>query len=221
MRIFGSAAAGAALFAACFISSLLIAIFVFRTGERIVLASADTKYDLGSACFVSSVMSAARVMYTVCAMIIGFSAVTAVLDIAGVASAAAKLIGSDAVFSSIMEISRVQSLPLKDFTMPICAALLSFGGVCVILQICALTADSLQMRGFLLSRLPAAIFSAVFAVLFSKLLPEGWLTSPQTHQVYAPTGAETQLFSVNAGMSVCVLIMCGLLLLGAQKKSCD
>lgn len=214
MRIFGSVQAGAVIFAACFCASLLIGVFVCRFGERITLLPAAAKLDLTGECFVNSVMSAGRVMYTVCAMIIGFAAVTAVMDITGLRSALGELLHSQAMFDSLLEISNIQKLPADN--MPLCAALLSFGGICVLLQVCALTSTKVPMRGFLLSRIPAAGISAGATWLMcSRLDLEA--TSELTQAVYAPAELTPKLFSVNAGMSVCVLMMCALLIASTNK----
>ncbi|MGN0688434.1 MAG: hypothetical protein ACI4KA_10045 [Oscillospiraceae bacterium] len=211
LRVFGNAAAGAAIFACCFITSLIMAIIICRSAHRIELAPADIGFDLSGGCFVGSVMSAARVLYTVCAMILAASAADAVLGILGISAAAEKLLGSS-VFAAFTEISRIQGIsPLGGHSFALCAALLSFGGICVILQVCAVTSGSVPLRMFLLTRLPAAAISALIAGIAGRLLPLQTFTDA-AHAVSAYAPPESALFSVNAGMSVCVLAMCGLLL---------
>ncbi len=213
MRVFGSTAAGAVLFMAGLLSSLAIGIFVCRTGNRIKLIPAVTNYDPGAGCFVGSVMSAARVMFTVCVMITGFAAVTAVLDALSIQRAAEiffAAIGtkenSSAILPSLLEISCLQNMmPSGWYIFPLCGALLSFGGVCVIMQICALTEGKIPLKGFLLSRLPAAVISAIASTA-------GLLLGEPVLSAYAPSAVEVQPFSVNAVMSLCVLTMCGMLL---------
>lgn len=213
-RVFGSAAAGAVIFVACFLSSLTIGCIISRCGRRMNLKPADERYDLSSGCFVSAVMSAAKVMYTVCAMIVAFSVVTAAADITGLselAKGAFEQIGAGAssrsILPSLLEISGIKGIfPSGGFAVPLCGALLAFGGVCVILQISAVTAGAVPLRGFLLSRLPAA---ALTALLSCAAIP--WCGR---EEAYMPTSGtlQAQIFSVNAGMSVCVMVMCGILL---------
>lgn len=221
-RVFGSAAAGGVIFAACFLTSLIIGIAVCRSGERIKLSSADTVYDFSSGCFVSSVMSAARVMLTVCVMIVCFSSVTAIAELSGLTSAAEALFSqmkaganSSRIFPALMEISRIQELlPSCSFTAPLCGMLLSLGGVCVLLQICAIAESKIPLKLFLLSRLPAML---ICGVLSSAAIP--WCGASE--QAYIPASAEMQpqLFSVNAGMSLCVLAMCIMLLIPSRNIS--
>ena len=121
--------------------------------------------------------------------------------------------GAGGVFSPLLEISRISALsPDTIYAMPLCAALISFGGACVVLQVVAIGSGVLPLKGFLLSRLPAAALSAVFALL-------GLLLPPSDVAVSAPSAVGVQPFSVNMGMSLCVLIMCGMLLAMGKKKS--
>ena len=219
VRVFGSAAVGAVIFAACFLSSLAVALLVCRRGGRIRLSPRTSECDLSAGCFISSVTGGARVMFTVCAVIVGASAVTAVLDISGVSRAVTALLemlgagaNSGGIFPALLEISCLRELkPTGAAVLPLTAALLSFGGVCVVMQVCALTAGKVPLKGFLLSRIPAAAISAA-ASLAALPLPEAAI------QTSAPA-AQPQLFSVNAGMSLCLLAMCGILLCTAQSRS--
>lgn len=204
MRVFGSAAAGAVLFCACFLSSLITAVAVCRSGERIELKKREARYDLSAECFIGSVISASRVMLTVCAMITVFAAAMAVV---GVDS------DSGDAFSALLEISRVGFLsPVGAFAMPLCAALLSFGGVCVVLQVVAIGSGRLPLKWFLLSRIPAAALSAAFSLV-------GVFLPPSDIAVSTQNAVGAQVFSVNMGMSLCVLVMCAMLLATDKKKN--
>ena len=203
MRIFGSANAGLILFGACFASSLIIAAFV-RTRSEIALEKAKSRYNLNSDVFISSVTSAARVMFTVCSMIAGFSAVSAILKEIGVYSLFGKLFGSNEIFPALLEVTRIQDITPTDFTLPLCAALLSFGGVCVILQIASLS-KKIPLRKFLISRVFAMILSTMIALPFAKLFPPEYVQTIAADTTVIP-------FSKNAALSVCVLAMCGILL---------
>lgn len=204
-RVFGSAAVGGVLFGACFLSSLVIAAVVCRCGKRIELKPREASYNLSAECFIGSVMSAAKVMFAVCAMITAFAAVMAMVGL-----------GTDSdngAISALLEISRIGLLsPVGSFAVQLCAALLSFGGVCVVLQVVAIGSGQLPLKWFLLSRIPAAALSAVFS-LAGLLLPPSDVTVSTQNTVIA------QAFSVNMGMSLCVLVMCAMLLLTDKKKS--
>lgn len=209
MRVFGNAKAGLILFCVCFASSLLIAAFMRSRGD-ITLTKAENSYDLTSDAFICSVTGAARVMFTVCAMIVGFSVISTLLRECGLFSLFEKIFGSDEIFPALMEVTRIENITLTDHTFPVCAALLSFGGICVIIQIASLS-KKIPLKKFLISRLSAAFLSSVIALPFSKLF------TPADIQVIA---ADTEVvpFTKNAVLSFCVLAMCAILLINAFRS---
>ena len=217
--VFGSAAVGGVIYAACFLSSLIIAVFVCRTGERITLSGGEVRVDFTAECFVRSVDSGARVMYTVCIMSVAFSALTALLESVGVNRLTAELLGaagcggtSSRILPALLDVTGVREMiPSGEFAVPLCAGLLSFGGVCVIIQVLAVSGGSVPVRGLLASRPPAAVLSAVLS------LPAGLMTDASA-AVYAANTGTAELFSVNAGLSVCVMAMAGMLILSFGKS---
>lgn len=209
MCVFQSVGAGLVLFAACFFSSLLIAAAV-RAGGEIKLSKADERFDLSADAFVSSVTGSAKVMFTVCVMIVGFSAMTAILRQVGVFALFKKLFGSAEIFPAMMEVTRIKGVLPTQYAMPLCAALLSFGGVCVHLQIKAL-AKGIPLGRFFVSRAGGAALSALIAMPFSREFAAAEIP------VIAPN-AVSEPFSKNAVLSLCVLIMCAILLAGTRKS---
>lgn len=210
MQVFGSAAAGGMIFGACILSSLAAAAAVCRFGKPILLDESSSAQDLSAECFISSVDAGARVMYTVCVMSVAFAAVTALLDSAGITELAAWALGklglggnSDRLLPALLEVTQVRGL------VPEGAAALSFGGVCVLMQVGALTGGEISMKPLLISRLPAALLSGLLAVPAGKLTAAAEAYSPNASGV----PAAGQAFSINAGLSVCVLIMAGMLIL--------
>lgn len=209
MCVFDSAAAGLIMFAACFLSSLMMAAIVRARGE-IRLARADERYDFSAESFVSSVTGGAKVMFTVCVMIVGFSALTAVLKALGVFALFEKLFGSAEIFPAIMEISRIKDVYPTRYALPLCAAMLSFGGVCVQLQILALS-NGIPLVEFFISRVVCAAFSAIISMPFSRMFAAAEIP------VLAPN-VTTAPFTKNAVLSLCVLIMCAILLASVRKS---
>lgn len=216
VKIFGSAAAGLAIFAACFCSSLIIAAAVRLKGE-IVLRESRSSFRFTAECFTDSVMSAARVMFTVCVMIAAFAVIFSILDILRVTSAAGGLFSlmgagelSESILPAFLEVTRIKALkPAAEWVMPFCAGMLSFGGICVHIQVMAV-AKEIPIKAFIVSRLPAALLSALLS------LPALLLPQPAT-EALSPA-PETRPFSVSALISACVLIMCGILLAGKNNK---
>ncbi len=218
LGVFGSAAIGIAIFAACFLSSLIVGTLVCRFGNEIRLKPKSSGMDLSGECFISSVTSGAKVMFTVCVMIVGFSAATCLLSVSGINAVMEKMFSffgaganSGAVFPAFLEVSRIRNIvPDKLFAAPLCAALLSFGGVCVIMQIAAIKEKSVSLKPFLISRLPVCLLSAVLALPICNM-PLNSISA------FSPNTAHGEAFSVNAGLSVCVLIMSGILMYTVEK----
>lgn len=210
MRIFGSANAGLCLFAACFASSLLIAGFV-RTRGEIVLEKSENSFDLSACAFISSVISAARVMFTVCAMIVGFAALSAILKELGVFAFFENIFGSKEIFPQLLEVTGIKNMPFSEYAFSTCAALLSFGGVCVLTQIAAL-AKKIPLKGFIISRAAAAILSALMSLPFSGLF------LPEEIQTLAPDVA-VEPFTKNAVLSLCVLAMSAILIAENKREN--
>lgn len=217
MRIFGSAGAGLVLFGACFGASLLIAGFVRSRGE-IPLKHAEGGFRLDSETFIGSVIGGARTMFTVCAMIVGFSAISAILKAVGVHALFAEILGSAEIFPALLEVTRIGEMTASASALPTCAALLAFGGACVIMQVAAIAAaiaKKIPLRGFLISRGAAAVLSALLSLPFAGMFtPADYLDI----EVIA-SGTATEAFSKNGALSACVLAMCGLLLLTSKQKS--
>lgn len=203
LKIFGSAEAGLVLFGACFATSLLVAAFVRARGE-VTLKKAESAFDFSAAAFISSVTGAARVMFTVCAMIVGFSAIAALLREVGIFGMFAKIFGAEDVFPALLEVTRISGLAATDHALPLCGALLSFGGVCVLMQVAALS-DGIPLKGFIISRVPAALACAVMTLPFA----ERFL--PAEVEAIAPETAVIP-FTRNAFLAICVLAMSTILL---------
>lgn len=213
MRVFGSVAAGVMIFASCLLSSLVMAVLV-RLKGNIALKPENGGVDLGSECFISSVESAARVMFTVCVMITGFAVINRLMEIIGVFSLSEglfELLGmgenSGAAVRALLEVSRLSELKPAAWVMPLCAAMLSFGGICVLTQVGALS-GGISLKRFILSRIPASIMSALFTVPAAMLYE-------RTAETMA-TGVRAEPSSANAIASAGVLIMSGILL--SQRK---
>lgn len=210
LKIFGSAAAGLILFAACFAASLLIAAFVRARGE-ITLKKAENGFDLSAAAFISSVTGAAKMMFTVCAMIVGFSAITALLREVGIFGLFAKIFGTEDVFPALLEVTRISGLAATDHALPLCGALLSFGGVCVLMQVAALS-NGIPLKGFIISRVPAALICAVITLPFSERFVSEDIEAIASETAVIP-------FTSNAALAVCVLAMSAILLIDAKRRT--
>lgn len=205
LRVFKSAATGAVIYFACVIGSLVIARFT-ASGISLCAASDKSEKAGGAECFISSVTDGARVMFTVCAMIVGFAVMSRMAEIAAGKTGSA-LFSDGSPLSVLLEVSRVRELsPSPFWAVPFCAAALSFGGICVQLQVAAI-ARGLSIKRLLVSRIPAAAISALLSC-FAYLLPKS--SAPAVAD-----GTEVIAVSSSALLSVCVVAMSCILLMTA------
>ncbi len=213
-EVFGSVKAGLALFGSCFLSNMVIAVIV-RLFGKITLKEAEKGCTLSAECFVGSVTAAARVMFTVCTMITAFSVINLILNSVGIGelwnmTAGRAGVNGAAILPSLLEVTRIKGIVPAAGAMPLCAALLTMGGGCVLLQIMAV-GKGLPLKWFLLSRVPAAALSAGFAriaELFVKIDTET-LSGNMT----------AQPLSGNIVLSGSVLMMSAILLLETKRKN--
>lgn len=116
-----------------------------------------------------AILSSAKAMFQMCVMIVAFGGLFKTAELSGIVNvitrAFSRITGFDAVsakaiVSSLFEISNIVSMPKGSAGMlPIVSFLLSFGGICVLLQIIVISGGRLDIKGFLASRMLSAFVS--------------------------------------------------------------
>ena len=157
------------------------------------------KTDISAECFINSTVSSARAIFQMCVMIVAFSGVLQILKLSGVVNliseAAAYITGNkvgtvSSIIACILEISNIITLPKNDISMlPVVASLLSFGGICVLIQIIAISGGLLNIKKFISVRLFSAFASALFCRLFMKFINIEAVTAfapAITHSKFSP-----------------------------------
>ena len=132
-------------------------------------------------------------------MIVAFSGVLQILKLSGavnlISEAAAYITGNkvgtvSSIIACILEISNIITLPKNDISMlPVVASLLSFGGICVLIQIIAISGGLLNIKKFISVRLFSAFASALFCRLFMKFINIEAVTAfapAITHSKFSP-----------------------------------
>lgn len=203
-RVFGSTLVGVLIFLACFISQIIMAVWIRRGGE-IRYTSADKTTDISAQSFISSVTDGARVMYTVCVMITGFAVVSSLIERFGSFWVTERPLPlAEGIFPALLEVTQIKNIPhIGWWSASLCAGLLSFGGVCVIMQVMAI-AEGIPTKAFLRARIFSSLLSAILA------LPVGML--PLSTEQTMVQNVSVQPFTESALMSLCVLGMCAVLL---------
>ncbi len=167
--IYGSVKIGMVIFLCVFISNVLTGFLAglknpFPAESR--LRKTDVHFTLRD--FIESINSGGVGIIKICAAIVFFASVTAILEssgiLTGIAAAVHRISGinqSDCltIIKSILEISNISSLSPDAVLLPTAAALLSFGGVCVIIQTEGIIAGELSTNIFYLYRIISVIIS--------------------------------------------------------------
>lgn len=154
------------------------------------------------AAFTQSVESAAQAMLKICGMILAFSGFLGILeDICRQFS-----VRIPTVIGSILEVSNVMAYLQDGGTLAGAAALLSFGGICVHLQIAAVTENRLKFGRFWLIR---GILSGMVYFL-GRLIPWNFVEAGNTAvSVFLMLNGDQVSFTGNENIipSICLLVM--------------
>ncbi len=168
MKIYQSTAVGMIIFASIFTANM-IAMLLF--GLRSPLPRKNTlgrRLNFTLDGFLSSIDSGGIGIAKICAAIIFFASLLAVLEASGIIALLSQIISSLTNISpevcrtflrSMLEISNISAVPPDISFLPIVTALLSFGGFCVILQVEGIIGGRLSTHNFLLSRIITMILS--------------------------------------------------------------
>lgn len=169
------------IFGANVLSNLLLTCLLFRRhpvqlrqNKQAAIRPADASL------LVQCTADAGRTLLKLCGIILCFSAVCAVLDALGLfllltisAQKLSSAVSVSDITKSVLEITNAATLSLPfSIRIPVFAALLSFGGLCVILQIRAVAGDVVPMKHFIAWRCVAAVFSAVCCTVGIRFLPD-------------------------------------------------
>lgn len=207
------------IFGANVLSNLLLACLLFRhhpiqlhQNEQTTIRPADASL------LVQCTADAGRTLLKLCGIILCFSAVCGVLDALGLfrlltlsAQKISLTFPVSAVTKSVLEITNAAALSLPfRLRIPIFAALISFGGFCVILQIRAVAGDVVPMKHFIVWRCVAAIFSAICCAVGMYFLPD---IPDETAAVVS-----TAIISRNPIFPTCMLLIMMLLVFREEQK---
>lgn len=154
ITIFSSKIIGFVIFFANFLSNAVIAIVLNHAVEAPKLKEVSS--DKAKISIVESVQSASKSILMICTMIIMFASVIGILK--GINFF--ELIKFDIL--PLLEVTYVVDMAISGDIIPVISALISFGGVCVLFQLEALS-HGISLKYLIISRIPAVFLSAAFA----------------------------------------------------------
>lgn len=168
IKIYGSIEAGMVIFASIFIANIITMLFFSIKNEVPPKSKEKIELSFGMDKFTECINSAGKSIASICSAIVFFSSVIAVLEASGIIEAISCLISkitsipSDTCvifIKSMFEISSISNAPADVEFMSIVTAMLSFGGLCVIMQIEGIINNKLSTNNFLFCRIITMILS--------------------------------------------------------------
>lgn len=162
IALYNSETAGLIVFISCISANAVLAVILNRITKPSVI---DTKSFLTKPDIISIISSSAKNIFKICAVIVSFSIVCTLLnDILGNTNK-----DTAYLIKSFFEITNVTNISAPSVKMlPIIAMISSLGGICILLQLKAIT--KLSLKPIILSRIIACPLSAVFCILYTELL---------------------------------------------------
>lgn len=172
MSLFGpqnALKAGLAMFLAIFLCSLAAAFVLLRKEPAPPVSAEKLHIKLSADDLVSSVINGGKSMFVICAVIIFFAAFAEILSQTGIirilSDSLSSVTGifpekSAVLIRSVFEISNISELDVSSAALyPAAASLMSFGGICVLLQIKAMVGKRFSLKPFLTARIFCAALS--------------------------------------------------------------
>ena len=168
INVFYDYSIGILIFVSILLSNLITAIVIGRKRDIPPVNTYAAEYKINANLFIKSISNGGKSMFSICTVIIFFSSLICILEKSGLTSFAATLIDEYTVLDfsaavtlikSIVEISNVSSFQADITLVPLITALLSFGGLCVIIQIRSILSSNLSIRNFLIFRVTSMLLS--------------------------------------------------------------
>lgn len=176
VKLFSNVKAGLIIFAAIISANLIIAVLVGIKRDIPPKSNMPAKLSLSFDNLITSVYDGAKGMFSICAIIVFFSSVICILEKSGIIAYTAHKLSyftktnySDiyAAIKSFVEISNISSFSPNNYSLiPLTAALISFGGICVIMQVSSFWKGKLSAKCFYFFRCLAIFLSYFLCKLY-------------------------------------------------------
>ncbi len=165
-----------------------------------------------------AVISSSKAIFQMCSMIIAFSGFFCIAKLSGTVGIISNILSStlninynvaDVLVSSFFEISNLVNLPCSSpELLPIICAFLSFGGICVFIQVIVISENLINIRKFITARAVSAILSALVCKLISRFFNLG------VYHVFKPAVTECNYGVLPSVMLIFMIII----LISTDKK---
>lgn len=178
------------------------------------------KINITAEMLTDCILQSGRAMANICIMIVFFSVFAAYISRGGAAAweLLRKLpdldrVSGEVIVAAILDVTNIGRFPRGDWLLlPYVSGASAFGGVCVIMQVSALTAGKFSMKCFILLRSAAAVISFFVCRLILPYFIESETVTVSALEVHGVS-------SVSPVPSVMLILMTAMLILEFDKKN--
>lgn len=163
--------AGLLIFLSVTAANIITALILSINAPKTCKKNEINRTPVNAGCIIPSVKSASSAMIQMCIMITAFGGFCCILRLTGILQYISVFTGNilhknpNEIYNTLMtilEISNIVNLPQMNVSlMPAAASLLSFGGICVLMQITALSDENFSIKMFIRTRLITAFISGM------------------------------------------------------------
>ena len=174
------------------IANILIAILIGFKNKIPQKNKVKLNIKLNPGILIDSITTAAKILFIICAMLIFFAAVIAILSSSGflntLSNTFMKLIGSnnniaESSVMSIIEISKVSTMSKNCYGyLPLITCIAAFGGICVITQIIGITSGKINLKKFAISRIFHIAMSGIICYYLIKSFTNNFFINTLSYQ---------------------------------------
>lgn len=206
ISVLGSARAGLFVYLSNIAACITVAVIINASSpkkEREKSSNKTNKITVHD--FTDSIADTVKALGVICGTILAFNIVLELIRFSGFTDILEHL-NIDKHFLAVMEISNLSVFQGNSFyLLPFFSAVTSFGGLCIIVQTAALSKGQIPLKGFIFSRLPASLLSALYMYIISRVFPI-------TVETVSQTGLTPGFSAVDPISTVCLIVMTYLLL---------
>lgn len=200
-QLYGSKSAGNVILVSTLSANILLALAVsVFMRKKCNSAVSKPNIKLSADMLTECVISGGHSIMDICFMVTAFAVATAILEYSGIISAVGGMLSdvtnlsvSDSMqfVKAVLDVTAVDGFSSGDYSLlPYLSFLVSFGGICVIFQISAVS-GKLSLKPLILMRITASVISLIICKLIMPFMLSGEtvLTSTvniRTHQADSP-----------------------------------
>ena len=215
LQLYGNAKTGLIVYLsnvfACLTAAVIVNIFLKKHTPSLENNRQADKLSLTS-CVINSIKSAVNSLAMICGTILLFNIILELLEFCGAFAFLSEDIIS--IIRSFAEITNLSCLESNNYSLlPIISAVCSTGGVCILMQTAVMAQGKINLKSFLLARIPIAVLSAAFCLL----LQEAFLKDISAWS--SPGGYDFIYSEANPICSICLIFMSYILLKSTRKNS--